>query len=233
MHRLVYVLSIVVLAGCSAGRGPELVPATATTVPAAELRDWVRPDALPGRTLMRFRWAYKNDKAGAGGRGSVRLASPDSLRLDTAGPLGSKAASAFVVGDTALWVEPADAVDRLIPNYPLMWAMFGMARLPAAGARVEGVRDSIATSWRYVMGADTLAYRRTALVLQSEYRSGGKLVGRSVSTFAPDGALLKARLTVPSVPAQLDITILRILKNEAFDADVWKRRAPDSASVDR
>jgi len=233
MQRFAYALTAFLLTGCGAGRVPALVPLTAAPVPADQVRAWVRPDVLPGKTIIRFRWAYKNDKAGAGGRGTVRIAAPDSLRLDTAGPLGSKAAAAFVVGDSAIWVEPPDAIDRLIPNYPLMWAMFGVARLPDAGVAVVGVQDSTATAWQYAMGTDTLEYRRTALQLQSVYRSKGKIVGRSETTFGPDGALLKARLTVPSVPAQLDLTFTRITPGSEFEPDVWKPRAPDSLSVDR
>lgn len=233
MSRFASVLTALLLAGCGAGRFPALVPVGAAPAPPEQVRAWVRPDALPGRTLIRFRWLYKNDKSSAGGRGTARIASPDSLRLDTAGPLGSGAASAFVVGDTAVWVEPKDAIEKLIPNYPLMWAMFGLARLPDRNATVEGVQDGTATSWRYSMGADTLEYRRTASTLESEYRSGGKVVGHAQTTFGPDGALVKARLTVPSAPARLDLTFTRMSAGDAFEPDVWRQRAPDSSSVGR
>ena len=64
--------------------------------------------------------------------GSARVAPPDSLRFDVAGPFGAGAAAAAVIGDQPLWAEPPDAVKKLVPNYPLMWAMFGIARQPEA-----------------------------------------------------------------------------------------------------
>lgn len=219
------------LAACGAGLPPALVPAAAPSASADVVQAWVQPLSLPGRTLIRFRWQYRNDKSAAGGRGSVRIASPDSLRLDTAGPLGSGAAAALVVGEQSVWVQPPDAIEKLVPNFPLMWAMFGIARLPAADARVEGVADSTATAWRYAMGADTMEYRRTASLLEGQYRSAGKLVGRTETTFGPDGALVKARLTVPSVPARLDLTFTRVTKGAEFEPDVWQPRAPDTTTA--
>lgn len=233
MRRLALPLLTASLAACGAGRVPPLVPISAAAAPPEQVRAWVRPDALPGRTLVRFRWSYKNEKGSAGGRGTARIASADTVRLDTAGPLGSGAASAMVVGDSTYWVQPADAIERLVPNFPLMWAMFGLARLPAADAVVEGVSDSAATAWRYRMGSDTLEYRRTPTLLQSVFRSKGKVIGTAETSFGPDGALLKARLVVPQAPARLDLTFTRVTRNAQFEPDVWTPRAPDSAAVDR
>ena len=69
--------------------------------------------------LHRFKWLFQDERSSAGGRGSARIAPPDSLRFDVAGPFGSGAAAAAVVGDQPLWAEPPDAVKKLVPNYPL------------------------------------------------------------------------------------------------------------------
>ena len=70
------------------------------------------------------------------------------MRFDVAGPFGSGAASAAVVGEQPLWAEPPDAIEKLVPNYPLMWGMFGVARLPEAGAELRGLSDGKVTAWR-------------------------------------------------------------------------------------
>ncbi len=60
------------------------------------------------------------------------------MRFDVAGPFGSGAASAAVVGEQPLWAEPPDAIEKMVPNYPLMWGMFGVARLPDGRRRAAG-----------------------------------------------------------------------------------------------
>jgi hypothetical protein len=130
-----------------------------------------------------------------------------------------------VVGDSAVWTDPPDAIARLVPSYPLMWAMFGMARMPPAGAELTGRRDSAATTWRYVAGRDTVAYARTAgsaAHLLAEVRQAGRVVGRVDATLGADGRPLSARLTVPSVPARLDLTFTSSATPPAFTPDLWR-----------
>ena len=51
-------------------------------------------------------------------------------------------------------------------------------------------------------------------------RQAGKLIGRAETTLKPDGAPLKARLTVPSVPAKLDLTFLSTTR-ATFAPEIW------------
>jgi len=133
-----------------------------------------------------------------------------------------------VIGDRALWTNPADAIARLVPNYPLMWAMFGVARMPPESVTVRALSTSSTQAWQFAGTRDTVEYARSAGDdgrLVAEVHQAGTLIGRAETTLGPDGAPLKARLTVPSGPAQLDITFLSITR-DTFAPDIWITRKP-------
>jgi hypothetical protein len=214
-----------VAAGCRSEPGP-LVPVGAQPVSEADVAAWVASTLPTDHQLYRFKWLFRDERGSAGGRGSVRIAPPDSLRFDVAGPFGSGAASAVVVGEQAVWTQPADAIARLVPNYPLMWAMFGVARLPPSGASLRGISDGATTAWEYAGPLDTVVYVRTvgnSGRFAAEVRQSGKLLGRAETTTAADGHPLKARLTVPDPPAQLDLTFLSTTR-DSFAPDIWLPR---------
>lgn len=217
------------LAGLACGGAPgAVVPSAAAPVPPAQVAEWVRGTLPPAHRLHRFKWLFRDDKSSAGGRGSARIAPPDSMRFDVAGPFGSGAASAAVVGEAPLWAEPPDAVSKLVPNYPLMWGMFGVARPPSAGAELRGLADGSVLAWQYVDGADTIEYARTAgapTKMVTLVRRAGEVVGRAETTLDSTGVPLTARLTVPSVPARLDLTFLSTSQAD-FAPDIWVSRKP-------
>jgi hypothetical protein len=217
------------LAGLACRGAPgSVVPAAAEPVSREQVTEWVRGTQPAAHRLHRFKWLFRDDKSSAGGRGSARIAPPDSMRFDVAGPFGSGAASAAVVGEQPLWAEPPDAVSKLVPNYPLMWGMFGVARLPPAGADLRGLSDGDVTAWRYAEAGDTIEYVRTRgrpTKMVTQVRRAGELVGRSETTLDSTGAPLSARLTVPSVPARLDLTFLSTSQAD-FAPDIWVSRKP-------
>jgi len=218
---------ILLLAGCRTAPGA-VVPASAQPLSTAQVAQWVASTVPNEHRLHRFKWLFRDEKSSAGGRGSARIAPPDSLRFDVAGPFGSGASSAAVVGDEPLWTEPPDAIRKLVPNYPLMWGMFGVARMPENGAEIRGIRDDRATAWEYAEGGDTIAYVRTwgrPQKMVTEVRRGGELVGRAETTLDTAGAPLRARLTVPSVPARLDLTFLSTTRAD-FAPDIWAPHQP-------
>jgi len=214
-------------AACRSAPGP-VVPESAQPVSRTQVTNWVAATVPAESRLYRFKWLFQDERGSAGGRGSARIVPPDSLRFDVAGPFGSGAASAVVVGDRAVWTEPPDAIARPIPNYPLMWAMFGVARMPPGGVELRGLsRDSI-TAWQYAGATDTVQYARTAgdqVRFVAVVRQAGKLIGRAETTLQPDGAPIKARLTVPSAPAKLDLTFLSTTR-ATFAPDIWLPRNP-------
>lgn len=218
---------LVALAACRGAPGP-LVPVAAQPVSKEQISSWVTTTLPPDRRLHRFKWLFRDERSSTGGRGSARIAPPDSLRFDVAGPFGSGAASAVVLGDRPLWVEPPDAIQKLVPNYPLLWAMFGIARMPEDGAALRGLADGRITAWQYVGSSDTVEYVRTDGQpgrLVAEVRRGGEVIGRAETTLGADGAPVSARLTVPSVPARLDLTFLST-KTADFAPDIWTARKP-------
>jgi hypothetical protein len=225
--RLAYLGLALAGLACRAAPGT-VVPASAGPVSREQVAEWVRGTLPVEHRLHRFKWLFRDEQSSAGGRGSARIAPPDSMRFDVAGPFGSGAASAAVVGEQPLWAEPPDAIEKLVPNYPLMWGMFGVARLPAAGADFRGVADGKVTAWRYAQAGDTIEYVRTQgqpTTLVTVVRHAGELLGRAEATLDSTGAPLKARLTVPSAPARLDLTFLST-SHADFAPEIWVSRKP-------
>jgi hypothetical protein len=205
-----------------------LVPAAAAPVSREQVGQWVNATVPVEHRLHRFKWLFQDERSSAGGRGSARIAPPDSMRFDVAGPFGSGAAAAAVVGDRRLWAEPPDAVKKLVPNYPLMWAMFGIARLPADGDSLRGLTDGHITAWQYASAADTIDYVRTTGKtgkLVTEVRHAGSVVGRAETTLDSAGAPLTAKLVVPSAPAKLNLTFLSTARAD-FAPEIWTARKP-------
>jgi hypothetical protein len=213
------------LAACTKSQ-PSLAPAGMQTVAPEQVNAWVTATTPRGGALHRFTWLYEDEKASKGGRGSARIALPDTLRFDIAGSLGIGKGSAFVIGDTALWVVPERSVQDLVPSFPLLWAMFGVARAPEQDDRLAGLEAGGRTAWQYASGADTVNYVRVAgnpVTFYSEVRHAGKVTGRTQVTLNAEGAPIKARLTVPSVPAKLEITFYAHVPTPAFPASTWAR----------
>jgi len=151
------------------------------------------------------------------------------LRFDVIGALGVGRGAAFVVGEAAIWAQPEEDIAKLVPNYPLLWAMLGIARQPPVGAEVRRFEDSRILAWQFVSGADTVEYVRSgapAGKLIADVRQGGRRVGRVETVFGPDGVPISARLTVPSVPARLDLSYTSTVSQGTFEADIWALPPP-------
>lgn len=219
---------VVSLAACTGGISP-VVPRSAAPVAPAQARAWAGGTTPSGHALYRFRWLFRDDRASAGGRGSARIAAPDSIRFDARGPLGTGRMAAVVVGDSALWVEPEDGLEKLVPDYPLMWGLFGVALGPAEGVEVRGLETGRLTAWYYAAAGDTIEYalssgERPRLV--TIVRQGGRVVGKAETELGPDGRPLKARLTVPRIPARLDLTFVETASDSAFPPEIWAPGEP-------
>jgi hypothetical protein len=179
--------------------------------------------------VIRFRWLFNDGQASVGGQGSARMAGPDSMRFDIAGPWGIGGAAAVVVGEDALWVRPPDIIARLIPSYPLMWAMFGVMRPPPLGARIRGRSDDALTTLEWIEGSDTVRYRHRSAgpgTFWAEWHRAGVTMGVVETRLDADGAPVSARLTVPSAPARLDLTIVADSSPARFPAALWAPPAP-------
>jgi hypothetical protein len=221
---------LLTLAACGGAGGiavPRPIGFTPSTV--SDAAEWARSTRPTESREIRFRWQFRDDRGAAGGRGRVRWAVPDSARLDVAGPLGSGRAAAFVLGDTAVWAEPEEDIQRLVPKYPLFWGLLGVGRAPEQGAEVRKGAAGDLVAWQYVTGADTVDYvsvggREPRLIV--DIREGGRKVGTVETRFGTDGRPATARLIVPSVPARLDITFSSNTKATSFAPDTWVRPQP-------
>jgi len=186
---------------------------------------------VPDRhTLIRFRWKYRDASKSYAGRAAVRIAPPDSLRLDYAGPFNWGAGAAVVVGDSTVWADPEKNFRSLVPAVRMLWAGLGIVRPPAVGAGVYGLAGSGADSarlWRFVQGEDTLDYRLArggARVLEAEWRRQGKVVARSRAELDVRAMPASARIDFPEGPARFEFTVGSVDTTVAFDSATWRRR---------
>lgn len=221
-------LALVLLAACHPAPDP-VIPKEIRAVSVDSAAVWSAATLPEGRVLHRFKWLYRDERSSVGGRGSARIAAPDSMRFDVAGPLGANPAAAMVVGDSALWIDASESIREIVPSYPLLWAGFGVARIPAGATVVAAGVAGETVVWRVVADADTIDFalaRDGGRRLQAEVRRAGEVLARMDAHFGPDGAPARARLTVPSRPARLDLTFTLSDPSARFPADVWRPRHP-------
>jgi hypothetical protein len=222
-RRLVYLA--LSCAACGGGMPGTVIPVGARPATLDEAREWFAGARTGGAVLYRFRWQYRDLAEAVGGRGSARITS-DSLRFDVAGTLGSFRGAAVVVGDTSRWAEPEEEVARFVPSYPLLWAMLGVARMPAVTGEITRAEDDRMVAWRFVDGSDTVEYARLSgppVRLIADVRRHDGRLGRVETVFGPSGIPRSARLVVPGPPARLDITYVSTESIPGFPADIWAR----------
>jgi hypothetical protein len=231
-RRRLSVPSISVLAAACGGGGLVPLPIPTGMLPStvAAAAGWADSTRPADNRDLRFRWKFLDQHdATAGGRGRVRLALPDSVRFDVAGALGVGRAAAFVVGDSARWAEPEQDVQKLVPSYPLFWAMLGIARPPAPGSGVRRFADGTLAAWQFTLGQDTVEYiRENGAIprLLAEVRQAGERLARVETKFGPDGLPVSSRLVVVRPPSRLDLTFYQNAKAAPFAPDTWTRPAP-------
>ena len=187
---------------------------------AAPLKGVLAPDrslpmlSLPvGHRHVVFRWDYEEGDIAARGDGSVRIASPDSARLDFFLGGGMGAGAAILIGDS-LRAPHVDMVRRYIPAPPMMWAVLGRLAIPALPDTVVKLDGDIVRAdvgrpvqWRLAARGDTL--------LSLEHISAGKIV-ESVSR----GASGTYNFEAPAARRTLRLTVLRE-EPGSFDASIW------------
>ena len=139
---LSYIGAGLLLTACPGPPAP-LVPVALVPASRDSAVAWTRA-TLPARpALIRFRWRYEDGRVKYAGRGSARIAPPDSLRFDYAGPFGLGSGAAVVIGDSVAWADPAASFRSLVPAIPMLWASLGMVRPPGVAATVFGLVDEI------------------------------------------------------------------------------------------
>ena len=196
---------------------------------------WIRATLPRTPTLIRFRWRYQDERVKYAGRGTVRIAPPDSLRFDYAGPLGLGSGAAVVIGDSVLWADPEENFRSLVPAIPMLWAAFAMVRPPADDANVLGAQlvDSLSHKrrvvWRFAQPQDTLDYMVTdsagrESMLEAEWRRRGKMVARSRSRLDAMERAASARVDFAEASARFELTVVSVDTAAVIAPAVWRSR---------
>lgn len=170
-------------------------------------------ELAPGYRQVVFNWEYEQGDARMRGDGVVRIAPPDSARLDLFLGGGFGGGAALLIGDS-LRAPLVEAARRLIPPAPMLWAALGRLAIPAAAdttVRVDGsvVRADIGAApvWRVEFHDGKLA--RLDRIDDGRVRD---FVNRR-----------ERELTYESFSPRSKLT-LRITRDEpvmAFDAQIW------------
>jgi hypothetical protein len=137
--------------------------------------------------------------------------------------------AALVVGDQPVWAVPEESVAQIVPDYTLLWAMFGVTLMPNPRASIRGLDDGRSVIWEYSLGRDTVVYVRRAESpgrLIAEVRRNGRLFGRVETKLSAEGKPVTARLVVPDVPARLDITFVSTTAESSFPPETWVAPEP-------
>ena len=201
---------------------------------------WTRATLPRARTLIRFRWHYQDERVKYAGRGSLRIAPPDSLRFDYVGPLGLGSGAAVVIGDSVLWADPDKNFRSLVPAIPMLWAAFAMVRPPADDATVLGAQlvDTLTRKrrvvWRFAQPEDTLDYVVTdsagrGSMLGAEWRRRAKMVAQSHSQLDTLARAANARVEFPEAAgraggARFELIVVAVDTAPAFAPAIWRSR---------
>lgn len=181
------------------------VPAPERSLPALEL--------APGHRRVVFKWDYEENSLIARGEGAMRIASPDSARVDLFLAGGIAVGRAILIGDSLSATNHAQ-VSRFLPPPPLMWAALGrlaIPPLPDTTLTVEGdlLHADIGrpAAWRVTIKGNRL--------MRLARLSGGRLV--ELVTRDDGGRLL---YEVPG-RRKLWLGIIRDEEVPAFNASIW------------
>lgn len=210
MNRLLSAALLASMAPAVAGCVPR-----AHALPGVATRVALPPIEIPaGHTRWVFDWKYEDRDIHASGDGAVRAAYPDSARLDLFVGGGMGGATAILVGDELRAPGP-DALRRMIPPPPLLWAALGRLAVPPAAdttARLDGdtLRFDIGrgTVWRVTVAAGSLRRLERiddGRIVQSVVRADD----RHVRYF--DAASRRS----------LELVITSVDSNADFDASIW------------
>lgn len=226
LRALSYIAACAFLVACPGPPPPPLIPQPLAPASRDSAAAWTRARQPLEPLVIRFRWRYQDERGRYAGRGSARIAPPDSLRFDWAGPLGLGSGAAVLIADRVEWADPESNFRSLVPAVPMLWAAIGFVLPPAADAEVFGFADTLAgrTLWRFASGGDTLDYVAMAAAppaLAAEWRRRGVVVARSQAQL---GVGQQARVDFPEGPARFELTVVAIDTAVGFPPALWRSR---------
>ena len=166
-----------------------------------------------GHRRVVFRWDYEENALIARGEGAMRIASPDSARVDLFLAGGIPVGRAVLIGDEIKSVSQPQ-VERFLPPAALMWAAIGRLAIPP-------LPDTVITVEGELMHADIgrpAAWRVTikgTRLMRLARLSGGRIA--EVVTRDDGGRLLYEG---PG-RRKLWLGIIRDEEAQPFDASIW------------
>jgi hypothetical protein len=222
-RRFYLAAALAVMAGACA-RPPAPLAPTGPWVPmGAEAFAAVAARTVPGGAqLLRVHWSYVDGNQEASGKGAVRLAPPDSLRLDVAVPVVGRAT--LVLAGESSWSQPEDLADQIPRSRALLWALFGIIRPQDARTRIE-TGDAPGRRLYRLTAPDGLVTwlecRGDTLLAATELR-GERIVGRLALTRDPAGAVVKADATDVEHGVRFVVEVDHREASEPFPAEIWR-----------
>ena len=181
------------------------IPAPERSLPVIELG--------PSHRHLVFRWDYEENSLIARGEGSMRVAPPDSARVDLFLAGGIPVGRAILTGNTVRATNQQQ-VERFLPPPPMMWAALGRLAIPALPDTVVTVDGDVLyadvgrpAAWRITIKGNRL--------MRLARLSGGRIV--EMVTRDEGGRLL---YEVPG-RRKLWLGITRDDEVPAFDASIW------------
>ncbi len=187
---------------------------------AAQLKGIRAPDRAlpviqlaPGHRKIVFHWDFQENSLRANGDGAIRVAAPDSARVDLFINGGISAGYAVLLGDQLRAPNKAQ-IERVLPPPAMMWAALGRLAIPALPDTVLTVDGEVVyadigrpAAWRVTIKGNRL--------MQLARLSGGRIA--ELVTRDESGRLL---YEVPG-HRKLWIGITRDEEVPAFDASIW------------
>lgn len=203
-----------------------IAPLGLEAVPRDTIEAWLLGYQPSGRVRYDMKWRFINQKGASAGRAAVRIAPPDSVRLDYRGPFG-RSGAAMIVADSALWAVPERDAHDLLPAAPLFWAALGIPQPPPGRAELSGRWRGGPRAWRYLADRDTMDFVEVGLGpdgLLTEVRREGKIVASTEVRFRPGTRVpLEARLRFPQDGSALILSVEAVENVAGFDPNTWRR----------
>ena len=207
MKRFATIAAIIsIVAGCAPKAAPlGGAPAPERAIPRIEL--------APVHKRIVFRWDYEENSLIAHGEGAIRVAAPDSARVDLFLNGGILVGRAILIGNT-LRATNQDQVEKFLPPPPMMWAALGRLAIPALPDTVVTVEGDVLHAEIGRPAAWRVTIKGTRL-MQLARLSGGRIA--ELVTRDEGGRLL---YEVPG-RRKLWLGITRDEEVPAFDASIW------------
>ena len=177
----------------------------------------------PSAQLIRIRWRYDDGGQEVSGRGAVRLAPPDSLRLDISVPVVGRAT--LVLAGDSTWSQPGDVAQEVPQSRAILWALFGIIHRPTGGTRIEVGDAPDRRLYRLTApdGSVTLLECRGDTLLGATELVAGKMVGRLVLTRDHAGAVVKADAADIRHRVRFVAEVEHREASDPFPSEIWRR----------